>query len=793
MTSWHNKVLRDLQQNKLRSVLVVVAIAIGIAGFGAVLSTYSILTRELNTGYLASNPASATIWVNKIDDVIRKDLMSFDGVKDFEERRMITARIKAGTSWKNAQLFVIPDFNRIRISRLTHESGNWPPRAGEVLIERDALGVAQARVGEAVEIQTTGGSELSLRVAGVVHDVGQAQARMEQIVYGYIPVETLTELGEERYLDQFKMEVAGDKSNEQHVRATISRLKQYLESKGHVIKRVEVPKPGAHPHADLMGTLLIYKSSFGFFALILSGVLVLSLLSAIMAGQVRQIGIMKAIGATTMQIRLIYYSLVVLFSIASLVVAIPASILGGRWLSSFMARFLNFDLQSYSISWWVYALQMLAGIIVPLVAASYPVHRGSRITVLEAITDYGIAPHQFGNGYFDRIIAKAAGVTRPFLLSIRNTFRRRGRLVLILGTLALGGTIFIAAWNVRASLIHTVDVVMGSFRYDLALNFADYYEDAELIQVIHRTDGINHVELWSSAEASVIGGEANAGNSTLQLVAVSVPTSMLVLDVMEGRSFTASDTNPIVINHRLAANRPDLRPGRTVRLRIGDITTSWQVIGIARQPLAGPAAYTSHHVFTKVTSTEGRSKNARIVTTNNSPLSMDQVRRALEGNLKSRNLRLTSSVSMADRRRVIDEHNSVIYIFLIVMALLLVLVGGLGLMTIMSINVLERRREIGVLRTIGATRRRLLLILLGEGALIGALSWFLALPLSYLISVPLGNFAAGRILQTELSSATDPTGAILWLVIVFLFGAAASYLPALNATRTTIRELIDYE
>ncbi len=153
----------------------------------------------------------------------------------------------------------------------------------------------------------------------------------------------------------------------------------------------------------------------------------------------------------------------------------------------------------------------------------------------------------------------------------------------------------------------------------------------------------------------------------------------------------------------------------------------------------------------------------------------------------------TSNVSMAERRRVIDEHNSVIYTFLIVMALLIVVVGGLGLMTVMSINVLERRREIGVLRALGATRKMVLSIVLIEGSLIGAISWILAVAISGLISHELGNLAAGRILRTNLEFDADRVGILVWLVIVLFFGAAASFLPAWHASRATVRQLVEYE
>src|SRR5215470_453813 len=120
------KALGDLRRNRSRSFLVVLAIVIGLSGFGSLLSTYSILTRELNAGYLATNPASATLVVDRVDDQLLNSIRNFPGIADIESRGSISARARVGTNeWRNMVLFVIPDFRKIRISTLNPEKGNW--------------------------------------------------------------------------------------------------------------------------------------------------------------------------------------------------------------------------------------------------------------------------------------------------------------------------------------------------------------------------------------------------------------------------------------------------------------------------------------------------------------------------------------------------------------------------------------------------------------------------------------------------------------------------------------------
>jgi len=105
MSAYWQKVIRDFWQERTRTVLVVLAIAIGIAAFSAVLSSYAILTRELDQGYLAINPASFTLATDAVDDALVGAITSNHEISDAEARRTVSGRIKAGpVEWRNLML-----------------------------------------------------------------------------------------------------------------------------------------------------------------------------------------------------------------------------------------------------------------------------------------------------------------------------------------------------------------------------------------------------------------------------------------------------------------------------------------------------------------------------------------------------------------------------------------------------------------------------------------------------------------------------------------------------------------
>ena len=785
MTVPWRKAIRDFWHERARTVLVVLAIALGISAFAAVMSSYAILTRELDLGYLATNPASAVLRLDSIDDETVKAILQNPEVSDAEPRRTIRGQIKAGpVQWRNLMLFVVQDYGNIRVSTLVPERGAWPPANGEILIERDAFQVAKANIGDAVTVKTVNGVEQPLVISGSVHDVGQAQARMENIVYGYINLATLVQLGEQPKLDQLNILVAQNKFDENHIRRVVADVEQLIKSRGHEVWRIDVPAPGKHPHSDLTGILLLAMSSFGLFVLVLSGILVINLLTAMMASQVRQIGVMKAIGATRWQIARIYFGQALFLGIAAVIVSVPLGILGSRALCRYMAMFLNFDINSFAVPFWVYVLVAVVGLAAPLIAAAYPVWSGTAAPVRVALSDFGLSQTTFGASAFDRALTRIGGTLSLVAVAIRNSFRRRTRLALTLLTLAAGGLFFISALNVRASLVNTLDRMFAARKFDLTIGLANPYELEKIQTAIGNTRGIRRAEGWFQTEASV------ANSNPFSVVALPADTQLLDLDIIEGRSLAPGDTDAIVINNALAG-REKMRVGETVVLHMGAAETTWRVVGLSREAFSPAVAYIPLGFIQQ--QHPGMVNNLRLSLDDSDPDSIDAVKASLDRNLEQAGVRARGSATKAESRFGFDQHMLMIYVFLIVMSTIIGGVGGLGLMTTMSLNVLERRREMGVMRALGATPRTVWLMVVAEGIVIGVLSWTVAAVLAWPISKGLGDFITKVMFRSGLDFTFEPLGLLIWMVVSISLSAVASFLPAWKASRVTVREALAYE
>ncbi|MCP5101618.1 MAG: FtsX-like permease family protein, partial [Chloroflexi bacterium] len=120
-------------------------------------------------------------------------------------------------------------------------------------------------------------------------------------------------------------------------------------------------------------------------------------------------------------------------------------------------------------------------------------------------------------------------------------------------------------------------------------------------------------------------------------------------------------------------------------------------------------------------------------------------------------------------------------------------VGSIGLAGTMGMNVLERTREIGVMRAIGAVDLEIIKSVVIEGMMIGLISWSMAVVLSFPISSVLLNIIGQAMLDGEIPLKITMDGFLIWLGVVILLSVVASIVPARSAARLTIREVLAYE
>ena len=461
------KLFRDVRTESGRALIMLAAVAFALLAVSAMLSAYGIVTREVRVNYLGTNPASATIDVDAVTPQMLETAKAFPGIADAEARAVVEARVEVGGEWMRMLLFVVDDFETMRLNLFGRVSGAWPPPQGTMLVERQAAGVIGAAEGAALTIKTPHGTATGVSVSGIVHDTTLAPAWQEQTGYGYITRGTLAKLGEPAVLDELRILVAGSPTMAE-IDARALALADLLKARGATVHDVKVPPPGQHPHQGQIRSGLLMFLSFAVLALVLAAILVAAVLAATLARQVREIGVMKAIGAQSRQIAAMYIVQLLVLGAVSLLAGMPFGVLVGGRLSELMAGTMNFVITSHAVPLWVYVLVIAAGLLMPLLAALPSIARASRVTVREALSSTGLSS-SFGTAGLDRLLAVFQGIGLPWLLAARNAFRRRGRLLLALAMLATGGALFVTALSVRDGWRELAGAILSDRHYDVEL------------------------------------------------------------------------------------------------------------------------------------------------------------------------------------------------------------------------------------------------------------------------------------------------------------------------------------
>jgi putative ABC transport system permease protein len=793
------KVLRDFGSYRGRTAAVVASIAVGVFAIGTIAGANALLDAAFTDAYEEGSPAAVTLYTAAgFDPDLVEAVGRMDGVEVAEARRTVSGWLEpspveaaAGEGPTELQLIALEDFDDQQVDRVLPRSGEFPPDRGEIVFERSALRLVDLRAGQDVSVRTAAGDDRQLRVAGLAYEPGASPAYYFGRLSAYVTRETLTDLGWPDTYNELRVRTTGDVATRTEVGVVADAVRQRLERAGTPVTFMLVAEPGRHPAQELIGAVFLLLGAIGFLSLFVAGFLIVNTINVLMAQHLRQIGIMKVVGARASQVAGIYLALVALYALAGVAIAVPAAALASYGLAALAADLLNVDLARVLVSPEVVALEVVAGLTVPLLAALWPIRRGVRITVHDAITDTGI-DERFGRGAVDRLLAQVRGLSRPLLLSIRSTFRRKGRLVLTLAALTLGGAVFMTIFNVRGSLFATIDDTARYFDYDVQVQLNEPVRSATVVAEALRVPGTTSAEPWRFASA--IRQRAD-GTESPSMVMFGLPadTDTVQPILQEGRWLLPGEGNALVATSNIRREDPDVQVGDELTLRIGGIDVPWTVVGIVQSPTFATFLYVDRAALGGVTGDADRAEIVMVKTEGHDGAYQSEVAGALRTHLESSGMGVASVTTTSDVMDTIYLAFDTLVIVVSAMAILLGIVGGLGLTGTMTMNVLERSREIGIIRAIGATDAAVRRIFVGEGTMIGLLAWgagaVLAIPLSKVLSDQVGQV----FVQRPLAFTPSLAGVVMWLAVVIVLSVLGSLAPAWRASRIAVREVIGYE
>ncbi|MCK4897565.1 MAG: ABC transporter permease, partial [Anaerolineales bacterium] len=502
------KVLTDLWDNKMRTLLVVASIAVGVFTIGTIASAYTILSEDMNVSYASSQPANIEIWTDSFDENFLRSIKNVPGVMDAEGRHIVDMSVsRDGETWLSIDLVAIKDYQDADIHLRDPVEGVQVPGEREILITRGNFNDSGIQMDDLLQVRLPDGTLRTLPVVGIVTEQSSGRADFMALPTGYISMDTLNWLGQPEVHNRLLVRVSGDSDNEDRLEEVSEAVEDKIEKSGRGVYRTFLGKTNEHPMSSLILAILGVLGALGILMVLLSSSLIANTLNALLIQHLRQIGVMKLVGARSFQILGMYLVLILSFGVIASLIAVPLGGLAGYALAEYIADQGNINLQGFRFVTTAVLIQVSIALIVPLVAGFLPVNNGSKTKVRRAISGDHAGTQQSSIGWLDRLVGRLRWLSRPVLLSIRNTFRRKGRLLLTLFTLIVAGAIFIAVFNVRASMVQWIDSLGDLFIADVTLNFERPYRISKVEQEVFQVPGVVDIEGWSAANAEILGAD----------------------------------------------------------------------------------------------------------------------------------------------------------------------------------------------------------------------------------------------------------------------------------------------
>jgi putative ABC transport system permease protein len=596
------KILRDLWSRKARTLLASLSIFVGVLGVVILVTMGDLLIRQLNEDLKPQELAMQQLSITVASGTEVDNAAYLDGLEELPGVARVEGRAVYPVFWKHPgeadftegslRAYWEP-FGEIQIQppRLTGV-GRWPVAGqNEMAIEKRMADEQGLSVGD----------QLTLRVLGA----GQA---------GEVPEETYTVVGIVFQPYTYFGE-QGFLPNETSVFAAYDDAKEIAGFTGLTRFYVRYTDfPTAEEQADVFQTAVIettpYIPVFGFVddpennifleiteqisailiilaavALIVSGFLVVNIVNSIVVEQKRQIGVMKSLGATRSDNVLMYTGAALAYGILGTIPGVILGVVLGYQMAAGIAPQANSLIESFRVSTVGVIVGVVMGLAVPLISALIPVVLGTRVTILEAMTDLGISA-DYGRGIVARIIG-AVPMTITLRQALTNLNRKKGRLLLTGITLTLAVAAFMAVFGIFFSLGEIISSFFETTNFEISVTPSesqDFLTTQALI--LDQVDAVEQVfpgvDLTVDMEGYV---DAQFGGSTVFVSGFDPATDAIDLRLEAGTAWQGDAQREGIVLTSSLAKVIEKELGDAVVIQVGGQTEELEIIGLSSFPV----------------------------------------------------------------------------------------------------------------------------------------------------------------------------------------------------------------
>lgn len=802
-TLWH-KVRADLWVSKSRSLLAVISIAAGVFCVGTLFGMIDLQLGKMDAAHRQSAPSHINLMLRTDADLkLLMAIQSLPDVAGVDTLTQLTVQFRrpGEAEWHLATLIVRPDYANQRFDKTALHKGEWPAR-DHLAIENLSATFAGLGIGDAIEFQTAGGNK-TLPVTGVLRHPFVKPPKFGGQVHFFTDMATAASFAVPAHSFRQLLVRVNEPYSAEAARAVATNIRALHGDNGIAVNATLLQDPEKHWGRPFLAGVNQVLQIMALAALALASVLIMNTVSAHITQQTDQIGVMKALGGSSLTIAMLYLSETGLLALLAILLAAPLALLAAYYSSCHLLGLFNIACGGFDFSPRAVLYMLLGGLLVPLLAAFGPILRGAAMTVRVAIASYGLGA-DFGYSRFDRIIEWLGERLLPTLqaAALGNLFRRKGRLLLTQSVLIIAGLTFLVLSSLMASLNLTLDNEMARSRFSVRLGFVQDQPEQKVSDIVRSLPATRSLEFWQRMPMELSKNGAalrQQGSLGAQLLALPAASTLYQPLIEAGRWLQTEDAgqNVLVLSADTAVLN-GIQVGDSLDMAMGPVKQSWRVVGIYRW-LAG-SNFTVEPVYAPLETLRDitRRKDAASFVLLDAAVAdlaeetdyLRQLKQAFQDHAMQLDVYTTQS-KWQQRQFARNQFNPVLGT-LLGLACMIAAVGGIGLSGVLAINVLQRTREIGVLRAIGAPSGAVFRLFLLEGMLHGIIAWSLSVPLAYLAAEPVARQLGKTMLGMALDFAFDLKAVFYWLGIILVLAFLASYWPAMKATRLTVRDSLGH-
>jgi putative ABC transport system permease protein len=802
------KISRDVWTRKSRTAMVSVAIFVGVLGVVTLWSSGDLLVSQLDKDLKEDQLPMQQAFVSAPGGVQLDNGEALQRLEQFPGVTRVEGRAVRPLSWKlpgepeyedGFVLSAWDPFEEIELQPLRLTGGHYPVTGQhEIAVEKRMADKYGLRVGDQILLRVPGGSPEgeAWTISGIVFTpypsfsgAGQAVPSDGSI---FATFEDAQAIGGFAGFSVFYVRYTDFPTARAQADAFYASIAQETP---YVPVFNFVDDPGKNYFITQAGEITGFITTLGVLAMIVSGLLVVNVINSIVGEQRRQIGVMKSLGATRWDNFVIYVGVAMTYGVMGTVPGVVIGSYAGFLMAQALDESLFTYIDGFTISSAGIIIGAMMGLAIPFLAAIVPVFLGTRVTILEALTDVGISG-SYGTGIMARVI-HALPLPTNTRQAVTNVTRKKGRLTLTWLTLMLAVAAFMGIFGVFVSINSKIGDVFDAFGFDITVvpNERQDFEQARAL-VSERVDGVAAAYPGVSVAVELEGYvEPDFGTSQLQMVGFDPATDSLNLDIQSGTAWEDDPTREGVVLSRSVANDLGKTAGDTVVLVARGQSTETEIIGVASFPFdQGFMRWQTLAKLIGSTDSEGQpvptSMFVQMTEPDPSVAQVDVIIDDIDKVLLSNGIAATQ-VNQVEAAKEITDLIATFGLTFESAAIVMAVVGAIGLLSTLSLSVFERLREIGVMRSIGASSFTVASQFLTEGMLVGISAWIIAVPLSFLV-------AGGLISSLGLDEFIEgvgygPIALLIGLIGIIVITALASLGPSMSAARRTVSEILRYQ